>query len=440
MSISTKALQIEGQKGIIRDGKIQASLSINCEEGFGDIHLEILIYQWTHGELVEHSYPITVKDKKNKLILEEVPIPNELLPIKRIEVKANKAGENINITYKNEWYLKDLYIVSKKEFNKKMYSSHQRITDKETLMFNSLQIALYSDYSIHYSIASFVVFCYKAIELENKDILNEYYHLFEEFQLKMPMEITNGRVERLREDDRQMILSISTVKWHVDIFLEQFDLVDENFNHVLMKVSKGSYFEPSLSKSLGNILLLYGYAQHISGNEESSKFLWEQLYDFYRKLGGNLPEKPIHPSHLNDIDNCRKATYLALCGILGISKKENPRAQKLNNDSVFTVVVRVKNLPSFKEAFEKYLTYCTIQKIKPFNNVVITSFPIESAYDNTLLEENLKKHKNQIKKYKLQLEKQSLEIEELSNKNNQLKNSKAMKYTTVIRKLFSKIK
>ncbi|GEM_PF-2964962 len=224
-----------------------------------------------------------------------------------------------------------------------LFSENRRFEEK--IKTASLGLLLSRDETLPatYRAASFVIFCYKSIEEDQRAVLVEVFNCFTEFELILQNNLDyNVAFSGIRDDCRQVYLSLLTVKWHVEILIgsspaKTFDRVLDFSERV--SAAQGNI---TLTQNIGRALLLYSYFLFFHGRERESRYVIGRLWHYFCSSMDSI-SKGSMPSSSHVGDFCKLSEYIQ-CAAAGIEWMDDTR--KRNNlwgkRKILGAVVRVK--------------------------------------------------------------------------------------------------
>lgn len=266
------------------------------------------------------------------------------------------------------WVSNDFYAYVLSENQKKknplelykdfLFSESRRPKEKVKIAALALYLAKAQDLDQKYRAASFVVFAYKCIEENQVLILREHLYAFEELQSFISsLLVFDAPFKGIRDDHRQVYLSLLTVRWHAEILLgispvNTLIKIDE-FSKAL--VSQGNNI--TFTQNIGRGLLLYSFYLFSKGDDSEARKVADSLWAYFCASSKLVSSSPMpSSSHLGDFSKLSSYVQHSISGIEwmdGVRK----RKEYWGGEKIIKITSRVKldNQPDFFDRMRCFL-------------------------------------------------------------------------------------
>lgn len=167
-------------------------------------------------------------------------------------------------------------------YREKLFSESKRPIEQVDKAALGLCLAKSEKLCIAYRAASFVVFSYKCIEENQVKALEESFFLMHDLESMVFKKIDFSKdFEGVRDDLRQIYLSLLTVRWHAEIFLgiDPLGTLEKVVEFSELVVSSRNFI--TLSQNVGRAALVYAYILFLQERFEKSKQVVDALWLFY---------------------------------------------------------------------------------------------------------------------------------------------------------------
>lgn len=276
------------------------------------------------------------------------------------------------------WQVGTLCIPNRKIYNRLMRYKYQRIEDAETLMWVSLVTAHAEEVEIRIRMTSFVVFCYRALELDRVDLLEANLTLFDRFAAQhdtISERYTEGSV---REKGEQIVLALLTVEWHALIRLDRHSAAVNVLKTILARGRDNPrYHALPFALNYANAALLLAYLHYRRDVLFVDPGPVQDLYAQFRAMLAALPETIPAFDHLREFEAVagkmavassleavmRPATRakLAAGAAPEALRRRKAYVQGLDTTRMFRLCSRLTESSSFKEAFVRFCDQANLQ-------------------------------------------------------------------------------
>lgn len=238
-------------------------------------------------------------------------------------------------------------ISSYRLYKEYIFTESRRPKERDVISGYALYILLDNDLDCRVRSSSYVVLCYKCIEEDQRTILREVYDWFDKLESEVFRNIDlSSQFLGIREDYRQIYISLLTVRWHVEIILGVSPLNTlkkiEEFS-VSISVRGNSI---TLTQNIGRGLLLYAFYFFAKNDFISSKIIIDKLWNYFCSsirlmLSSNIPGS----SHFGDFLKLVSYVQQSAAGAEWITG-ERLRKEFWSKGKIMNAVPRVKLEPS----------------------------------------------------------------------------------------------
>lgn len=272
----------------------------------------------------------------------------------------------------SDWQAATLLVPDRATYNRIMRYAFERISDPETLMWQSLITARADQVETRIRMTSFVVFCYRAIDLGRRDLLRARMPLFDTFAAEFDAvaQFTTGSV---REVGEQVILSLLSVRWHAEIALDRPAEAIATLRTILARGRNNpQYHALPFATNYANAAVLLAYLHFRHQVPCAGVHPGRDFYDQFRHIMTSLPDDQIPPyNHLREF--VPVSDKMSLAADLEFLMRDEVR-QRLADGSanqherrrqdfaagaydaarIFRMTSRIAEGDAFKAAFERF--------------------------------------------------------------------------------------
>lgn len=197
--------------------------------------------------------------------------------------------------------------------------------------------------------AALVVMGYSALEESDNSKILKVSGLLKEM---VPYVSLDHYVKGIRDDPRQVYLSLNTLSWQIDVFLNQDPC--SSFNKIYSFIEKG-LVKATYSQNVSRSMLFYSYRLFSEGRFGEFNSLVDSLYFHISKSFSALKdEKILGLSHYGDLVRSTRCVQIAIAGRDCVRSRGRVRKELWSVDKVLSSSHRLKR-PS-----DQFIKNCTI--------------------------------------------------------------------------------
>lgn len=358
-------------EGVLRDGHVVVRLHGKAVEG---LQLKISTRHTGREAPIDYACALNWNVENTVASVEPVSLEDRQGNVLGVDFSVLLNGSTIPSEHidRSGWQLQILRVLNREQFNKVMRYAYQRVRDPETLMEISWNTAITPGVDARIRMSSFVVFCYRAIELGRQDYLMkavDRFSLFED-EYDSIRHFTEGSV---RENGEQVILSMRSVQWHVLISLGLWQEAETTLDQILDH-GRGHpvYSKLSFATNYANAAVLKSYLTFRRGrSNEGSATPAQDFYEQFRTVMKDLPEEiPPHDylrefvpvvekmavaSDLNVLQKPENRLALANNTASDHIRRRHDMAQKIYTPQrIYKMCARIVDCPQFEAAFTAF--------------------------------------------------------------------------------------